>query len=190
MTTKRLSLLILAAWAGAALLLTLTGAIAHTPRPAMLAIILGPVLAFFLASRRPGLARDVLHNLDLRLAISLHLLRAPIGVGFLVAARDGTLPAELALPAGWGDLLVGLLGVGALLAYPRWRKLVWGWNLLALADIVMVIGLAQRVVIFGEPGPGFFRFPFPMLPLFVVPLVLITHGIVWKRVLAPTAARA
>lgn len=172
-------------WAALAAALAASGALAVLPRPIIPLVLLGSVAAFWFAARRPGLARSIVDNLDLRLAIGLHVVRAPIGAAFLVLQARGTLPAEFAVPAGVGDLFAGLLAVVALVALPattRARRLiVGGWNLLALADILMVIVIAQRIILFGETPHAFLTFPFPMLPLFLVPLILITHGIVFAR---------
>jgi hypothetical protein len=60
---------------------------------------------------------------------------------------------------------------------------VTAWNLFAFADIVMVVVNAQRLIVFGDDAAvrPFLAFPFPLLPLFVVPIVFITHGIVHFR---------
>jgi hypothetical protein len=173
--------LVLAAWGTSALAVALSGVMAGAPAPVIPAVLAGSVTAFFLAARRPGAARTIAARLDLRVAIALHVLRAPIGVGFLLAAAAGTLPRGWALVAGWGDVAVGLLALAALAAWPRHPRLVAAWNLLALIDIVVVVAGAQRILFFGEPVPAFAAFPFPLLPFFVVPLVFITHGIIWTR---------
>lgn len=175
------TVVLIVAWGLGALALTLSGAVARAPRAVIPLLLIGPVVAFFWAARRPGAARRLAAGLDLRLAVGLHVLRIGFGVGFLVAAARGIMPASLAVPAGWGDLVVGLLALGALAALPRSPGLVIGWNLVALADILAVVIGAQRIIVFGDPGPAFFSFPFPLLPLFVVPIVLITHGIVHAR---------
>lgn len=171
-------------WGAAALALVASGALALLPRPVIPATLGLSVIAFFGAARRPGFARSVLEGLDLRAAVGLHVIRAPIGAAFLVMGARGLLPASFALPAGVGDVAAGLGALAALTALPATtrarRLLVLFWNAGALADILMVIVLAQRLILFGDATP-FLAFPFPMLPLFVVPLVLITHGIVFWR---------
>ena len=177
----------IAAWALAALAVAASGVLAHAPRAVVPLLLFGPVIAFALAARRPGLARDTYERLPIAVAIGFHVLRAPIGAVFLVACARGDLPSSFAVPAGVGDVLAGLGAVVALVAlareWPRARTVVTAWNLFAFADIVMVVANAQRLIVFGDDAAvrPFLAFPFPLLPLFVVPVVFITHGIVHFR---------
>lgn len=175
----------LCVWFAAALAVAASGALAHAPRPVVPLLLLAPVIAFALAARRrgDGLARRVLERLPLAAAIAVHVPRALVGAAFLVAAAHGRLPRAFALPAGYGDILAGLGALGALALLPTRPRLVRAWNLLALVDIVLVVASAQRFIVFGgaDAARPFFAFPFPMLPTFLVPLVLISHGIVaWR----------
>jgi hypothetical protein len=56
------------------------------------------------------------------------------------------------------------------------------WNWIGLLDIVSVVLSAQRIFLLrGEPEKlqGLIDFPGPLLPLFIVPLVLATHLLVF-----------
>lgn len=115
---------------------------------------------------------------------------------FLKLGASGELPEAFVRIAGPGDVVAGTLAVGAAIAASdlgsrRRRALVLAWNVIALADILAVVVTAQRLILFvqdprklGMMG----RFPFATLPLFVVPMVLLTHLAVIARLRA--AARA
>jgi hypothetical protein len=66
-----------------------------------------------------------------------------LGAIFLVMYAQGRMPAAFALPAGAGDVAVGLLAPILAVAYargmPRGELLVSGWNLLGLLDLANAI---------------------------------------------------
>ncbi len=107
---------------------------------------------------------------------------------FLLMEASGRLPAEFAVKAGIGDILVGVAAVVAMIYLPLRSKinvrLVLTWNILGLADILMVIVVAQRILFFGEDTAALVeltRFPMLLVPAFIVPLVLITHFMVFAQ---------
>lgn len=177
--------LALAAWGAAAAAVALGGAWPDLPRLLMPLTLLTSVALFALSWRRGGGARAIAAHLPLRVAIGYHVLRAPIGAAFLVAYARGALPGSFAVVAGVGDVIAGLLAIPAM--FSTNRRLVLAWNLLALADILLVLSRGLPQILLGDAAAAapFLRAPFPLLPTFVVPLVLITHAIVlarlWRR---------
>jgi hypothetical protein len=182
---------VLLAWGTLALGASLLGVLGSLP-PLVFPLLIwsGPV-AFLVLRARSRAFQAYLLGLDLRPLVLFHLVRALAGVGFLVLHQRGQLPGELALYAGWGDIAVGLTAPLALLALPahtparqRWVLL---WNVLGLLDILGVILSAQRLLLFsGTPDAlaPLTRFPFSLLPLFIVPLVFITHFTMMGRLWA------
>jgi hypothetical protein len=66
------------------------------------------------------------------------------------------------------------------------------WNWIGLVDIVLVVLSAQRIFLLeGEPEKlrGIIDFPGPVLPLFIVPLVLATHLLLFATLRARGAGR-
>jgi hypothetical protein len=106
----------------------------------------------------------------------LHAFRH-MGMVFLVPAVVGpSVAASFAVPAGYGDLLAGLLALAALLAL-RARSsaaipVVWLFNVIGLLDLVNAFyqGLAAEV----QLGAAYY------IPTFVVPALVVTHLMIFR----------
>jgi hypothetical protein len=179
----------LAGWFCLALSLAAIGLLERLPVFVIPAFIWTPVLLIALFSWRFPALRRALDAVPLPALVGFHVIRAVIGGAFLIYAAYGLLTPRFALPAGYGDIAVGLLAIptavyAARRANASSRRLVFVWNLFGLLDILLTIVSAQRILLFGE-GPAalrsFFIFPNQLIPLFVVPLVLLTHGLVALR---------
>lgn len=180
---------VLGTWFIAATLLALAVPITSLPGPLVPTMILGTLLTWLGLYRASADVRAYLSTVPLWVPIAYNVIRLPIGIGFLIESAAGRMPASVAIPGGWGDIAAGAL---ALVVLP-WsgaktrlaRRLVLCWNALALADILMVIFRAQRVILFGE-GPSvmqnFAEFPYAWLPGFIVPMVLASHLWLFARV--------
>jgi hypothetical protein len=74
--------------------------------------------------------------------VGIHAIRV-FGFLFLALMDMNLLPAQFALPAGYGDILVGLLALAIinLLAkrHPYARTLAIGWNILGLLDFTVAL---------------------------------------------------
>lgn len=124
-------------------------------------------------------------DVAIRALVAIHLTRF-VGIYFLLLARQGTLAASFAVPAGYGDIFVATLAfVLILIAEPtvRWRRgLYLIWNSLGLVDILLVIVNAARV---GLADPQsmqpLLRFPLSLLPTFLVPVIITSHILIFRR---------
>ncbi len=179
-------LVALALWGVAALALSFTGLI--TPaRPVLIPVcLLGSTAAVLLSWRRVRAAREFFEGLALPAYLGLHITRAFIGTGFLILLSRGMLPAEFAVRAGVGDIIAGVLAALVLVIPARtsWhRRALWFFNVVGLVDILLVVATAQRILLFGDASSmrAFWHAPWPMLPLFVVPLVIASHVILFAR---------
>jgi hypothetical protein len=182
----------LAAWLGAALLLapapeTLLLQDPFALTPLIPVFILGPVSVALLAVGLSPALRRTIASAPLPAIIGVQLYRA-IGVVFVVLLAQGQLPAHFALPAGWGDIAVGLSAPVVALALARglWggRTLAAGWNVFGLADLVVAVGmgsgflapflspeLGTRVA----PASAMGVFPLILVPMFAVPMSVLLH---------------
>jgi hypothetical protein len=185
----------LALWAAAALVLAASGIVASLPRPFVPLLIWSPVLVAVWTYRRSAALRAFVGALDLRVPVLFHVVRVFFGAAFLVEMAAGRLPASFARLAGPGDIAAGVLALPAALLATRSdrtsRALVLGWNTLGLVDILAVFLMAQRML-FIDGDPRFFqtfeRMPYAALPVLVVPLVLITHLVVFVRLRAKSVS--
>jgi len=117
----------------------------------------------------------------LRPLLLLHSFRF-IGLAFLVpGVVSPDLPGAFARPAAYGDLVAAVLALLALagLQSRLGIVLVWVFNLWGSADLLYafyqgLIGVRFKV---GQLGAAYF------IPTVVVPLLLITHGLVFRLLL-------
>jgi hypothetical protein len=174
-------------WFFVDLWLGVSGALLATGGPpiAIGAAILAPLLLYWLDGRLGHPWLGGIARLDTPTLALLQTTRV-IGVVFLVAWARGTLPAGFALPAGIGDVCVGLAApyVSAALASerPHARRLFLAWNIFGVVDLVtaVTLGVAHSPTPFGflatTPSTGVLAaYPFSLIPSFFVPLALILH---------------
>ena len=116
----------------------------------------------------------------LRPLLILHSFRY-LGLAFLIpGVVSPELPAAFAKPAALGDLVAALLALVALLALrsPAGNSLVWLFNIWGSADLLFAFYngarlVAARKLLAVHFGAAYF------IPAFYVPLLLITHGLVF-----------
>lgn len=130
--------------------------------------------------------RNRVMNLDLRWLILYHAVRF-VGIAFLVYHSRGIIPSEFAIVAGWGDIVVAVTAILVVsFALPisspaRWR-IVLLWNIFGLADILYVLRTGIGLGLHNpEQMIWITTFPFSLLPTFIVPLIIVTHILVFIR---------
>lgn len=104
------------------------------------------------------------------------------GFVFLALYSYRILPGQLALPAGWGDIAIGITApfVAINLANPRFRKSFIFWQLLGITDLVAAVGMgvASRLINpHGIATDAMTLLPMSLIPTFAVPLFMILHFI-------------
>jgi hypothetical protein len=174
-------------WFGIALLVGYTGILRNTPVPM-------PVFAFAMTLTLLGLLavrrdlRERVLGVGVRVLVAVHITRF-VGYYFLSLYRQGLLPRDFAVPAGWGDIIVAITAIIVLIAFrpdsTRGRAAYLAWNILGLADILMVLSQAVRIM---RSDPlmqgGFASLPLIVLPIFLVPIIIVTHVMIfvwWVR---------
>jgi hypothetical protein len=112
----------------------------------------------------------------------LHSFRF-IGLAFL---RPGVvspqLPMAFARPAAFGDLITAALALTAILTLQSNAGIVfvWAFNLVGTADLLNAFYQGNRTAVGADPGlQGAAYF----IPTVLVPLLLITHGLVFRLLL-------
>jgi len=108
------------------------------------------------------------------------------GAIFLVLFAAHLLPGLFALPAGLGDVAVGLLaaaiGIGATGGRQLNPRTVLRWNLLGIADLIVAVSTAFltapsafQMFAFERPNELISMFPLVLIPTFLVPLAILLH---------------
>jgi hypothetical protein len=119
--------------------------------------------------------------------ISTQVYRVIGAVLFLPLYASGIVPGYFALPAGWGDLAVGLLALWVAFAVRRRlggaRPLALLWNLFGFLDLVVAVGMGTGILVpllaptLGpvSPAAAMTFFPLVLIPTYAVPLGFILH---------------
>lgn len=190
----RLYLGIIFLWFVASVVLASTGRLQRLRPPAPQLVLVGLTILLVFLTRKVKGVRAWLEDLDVRWVLALHVTRLLIGWDFLVLSRRGVLPAPFGVPAGWGDVVVGLLALVLLVSGstrgPSWHRWYLGWNWLGLLDLVFVVGTAARLAL-ADPASmsALLQLPLSLLPTFWVPILLASHLVMLRRV-ASTGQRS
>ena|SRR5438093_9081277 len=123
------------------------------------------------------------YNKTISILIAVHSWRIA-GIAFLWGMTQGILDPAFAVPAGIGDILIGLTAVP--FAIFLWRGYGWSkyavvvWSVLGITDLVYAISLGLMT----SPDFGtstMTTFPWVVVPTIAVPAALALHGIVLYR---------
>src|SRR5215203_978566 len=191
---------VLGGWIVVSALLARSGVYLQDPGEAVpwfLVAVVGTLIALLLATRIPLVSRILAEpGTPARLALP-HTLRV-VGVLFLIVMAQGHLPAAFALPAGLGDIAIGVAApfVARWLAHGTDRAgAVTGavrFNVLGLLDLAVAVSIAFLLGPFGPfevmPSTAPLRvLPLALIPTVAVPLALALHIVSLRRL--RTAAR-
>jgi hypothetical protein len=154
--------------------------------------IVAPLILFALGLAGSRRVRELLLGIDTRVLVLLHTWRM-VGLGFLMLYAYDLLPAIFAFPAGLGDAAAAIwalvLGVGFYGGFRVSRRHLLAWNSFGLADFVIAVSIGSLsrygflhaftgAVSMSPMG----QFPLVLIPTFIVPLLAITHIIVFLQV--------
>ncbi|HZE70979.1 MAG TPA: hypothetical protein VE135_15835 [Pyrinomonadaceae bacterium] len=116
----------------------------------------------------------------LRPLLLLHAFRF-VGLAFLIqGVVSPNLPIAFARPAAYGDLATAILALLGIMALPSRLGiiLVWAFNILGSIDLLYAFYEGNRGGLeAGQLGAAYF------IPTVLVPLLLITHGLVFRLLL-------
>lgn len=112
------------------------------------------------------------------------------GLLFVYMASVGALPAEFGLPVGIGDTIAGAFALAALVAWRTERRYRRGFVLVAMVVGLIDAGNALRHALeIYASAPVLGRFPFALLLVSAVPLLVLTHIYVLFKLLFGTRSR-
>jgi hypothetical protein len=176
------------AWCAAVLAAAVAG-VFHTPGD------LPPVALGLAVAVPPGIAiwraltserfRAWARSLDLRYLTLLQTWRV-VGLAFLALAATGSLPDGFAVPAGVGDVAIGVTApLVALYAIGRKRlerRIYLAWTAFGVLDLITAVALG---VLYSDSRVGLLAtglgtdlmeaLPMVLIPAFGVPLTLVLH---------------
>jgi hypothetical protein len=128
-------------------------------------------------------SKHIQYNKITSLLIAVHIWRIG-GIFFIWGMTQGLLDPAFAIPAGVGDILIGVTAIP--FAIFLWKGYSWSkyslvvWSVLGVADLVNAVTLGVIT------NPDFrtstmATFPWILVPTVAVPTALALHGIVLYR---------
>ncbi|HUH71558.1 MAG TPA: hypothetical protein VLZ05_23355 [Mycobacterium sp.] len=145
--------------------------------------MVGALAAALLFARIPVVSR-ILAQLDGLWRLTVPQIFRVVGATFLVVMALGQLPAVFALPAGLGDIAIGVEAVFVACNLRRGvvgQQAVW-FNILGLVDLVVALGIgfaaapnAIRLLLVSPSTQAVSLLPVVLIPTTVVPLAAALH---------------
>lgn len=189
MNVRQLTWAALATWFAAVYALGAAGSFVSSPGTPPLSVLLGvtlPLAVFFAAYQGSRAFRALVLAADLRLLTALQAWRAG-GLGFLALYVHGLLPGVFALPAGLGDIAIGVTAPWIALALIRDRAFAGSrgfvlWNVLGILDLVVAVGTGALSTGFlagltgGITTAPMGQLPLVLIPAYFVPLFVMLHA--------------
>lgn len=180
--------LVLTIWFLLVISLGAVGAFVGHPGTPPFAVAIGvgvPLLLFFAWLRLSQSFREFILSLDLRLIAGMQAWRWA-GLGFLSLYAHKVLPAMFALPAGFGDMAIGITAPWMILALVRQPGFAASatfirWNVLGILDLIVALALGTLSAALSTGAPGeisaapMATLPLLLIPAFLVPLFLMLH---------------
>jgi hypothetical protein len=161
-----------------------TNPLGTPPLPLLLGVGV-PIAGFLIAYRFSRAFQEFVLTYDLRLGAGIQAWRFA-GLGFLALYAQGVLPAAFALPAGLGDMAIGMTAPWIMLALLRRpsfaaSRLFVVWNLLGMLDLIAAVssGGLNSLVARGIAGEITMRpmteLPLILIPAYFVPIFFMLH---------------
>jgi hypothetical protein len=170
-------------WLAVAFLVGATGWFRGASAPAVVITVLSLTFIALLLVWKVSRLREWAWNTPLRGLILFHITRF-VGIYFLLLYQAHRLPYDFAVPGGIGDTLIATTAL-ILSASPHLQKLrplVLVWNGFGLVDIVFVVTTALRVGLRDWQSMAALReLPLMLLPTFLVPLIIVSHILIFIR---------
>jgi outer membrane protein TolC len=161
------------------------------PSPATAVGLLFALLGGIMVLSRSATLNAVVDAIPAPWLVAIQVYRL-VGLVFLVLFADAQMPGEFAIPAGAGDALVG--GAAPILAYAMYRGYSWSntaalvWNVAGIVDLLVAVGTGflsspgpLQMLAFDHPNFLITAFPLVLVPVFAVPLWIVLHLALWKR---------
>lgn len=128
-------------------------------------------------------SKQLQYNKITSLLIAVHTWRIG-GIAFLWGMTQGLLDPAFAIPAGVGDILIGVTAIPFAIFF--WRGYSWSKYALVVWSVLGIVDLVNAVTLGVITNPDFrtstmATFPWILIPTVAVPSALALHGIVLYR---------
>ena len=183
----RISALVLVGWFVVALALSWFGFYRGAPGrlPTIQYGIFVPILIGAIAIWRSAAVSRLIDAIPQPWLVAIQFYRT-LGAIFLILHASGRMPGLFALPAGWGDVAVGLAAPVVAFLHARDpgsnAAVVRAWNVLGLADLAVAVATGfltspspLQLYAFDNPNELISAFPLVLVPVFLVPLSVLLH---------------
>ena len=192
----------IATWFAVAFVLAKLGAYETTPTtppppPIVPAIAIPVLLGCALLALAP--VRRAIARVPLQWLVGVQFYRVAGGL-FLIVYLQGDIPGEFAVPAGVGDVLIGIAAPfvavhlsrrGVQKAWPA----VLAWCTVGILDLVVAVGTGfltapstLQQLSLDDPNTAIVSYPLVLIPTFLVPVSILLHVLVIARLRARTRA--
>jgi hypothetical protein len=164
---------------------TLLRAAPGTPPVLLLLMVLLPIVLFLGAFRLSQTFREFVLTFDPRIGAAIQAWRFA-GLGFIALYAHRVLPGAFAIPAGLGDMAIGVTAPWVLLklmqnpqfgASPSFVN----WNLLGILDLIVAVSSGGLNSMFARGIPGeittqpMVQLPLVLIPAYFVPVFMMLH---------------
>jgi hypothetical protein len=128
-------------------------------------------------------SKQMQYNKTTSLLIAVNTWRI-VGIAFLWGMTQGLLDPAFAIPAGIGDILIGVTAIP--FAIFLWKGYSWSkyavivWSVLGIADLVNAVTLGLITNPYFSTST-MATFPWILVPTVAVPTALVLHGITLHR---------
>jgi hypothetical protein len=195
-TLGRTVLSVTIGWLLLQMLISLTGFYQKTSitTPPRLFLAVAPTLLGIVALFFTEKGKNFIKNLDLKTLTYLHTVRIPVELTLFWLYQNGQIPEVMTFEGRNFDILSGI--TAPFIAYFGFTKksisttfiLIWNFICLGLLfniviHAVLSIQSPMQQMAFDQPNRAILFFPFVWLPSMVVPLVLLAHLVVIKKLL-------
>jgi hypothetical protein len=188
-------------WIGAAAATAASGVFGTARGPLAILVFFGGPLALTAgAALFIPTVRATLLATPMPLLIGVNVIRV-LGVMFLVLAAAGRLAGPFPYSAGWGDIVTGALALPLAWLATRdpaaHRGAIWAWNTFGTLDLLVAVTLGMlsqngsplHLIHAGVGTAAMTELPWSMVPTFLVPIFLISHGIIFAQLRSQASRR-
>lgn len=175
---------LLLGWLAVAFLIGATGWFRHASAPIVAITVWSLALIVLILVWKVSLLREWTANTSLHCLILFHITRF-VGIYFLLLYQRHRLPYDFAVPGGIGDTFIATtaLILSASRQFYDSRSLVLVWNIFGLVDIIFVVTTALRLGLRDWESMAALReLPLSLLPTFLVPLIIVSHILIFIRI--------